>query len=121
MLGKNSPYDCKECKEKTSKKLGLGVQDICSALTGLQVDATVSHQSIPSYENVPYSLRNVRRKEKTQLRKSDETNISRLFQKLSCSSVPQGSINDTIIQGMVTPHISFPHSRDNISSALSVI
>ena len=103
---------CKGEKEKASKKLGLGVQDICSALTELQVDATVSGQSIPSYESVPYSFRNIRRKDKTQLRKSPETNISRLFQKLSCSSVPANSIKDTKIQGMVKTYISFPFSRN---------
>jgi hypothetical protein len=107
---------CKGEKEKTSRKLGLGVQDICSALTELQVDATVSGQSIPSYESVPNSSRNNRRNEKAQLRKSAETNISRLFQKLSCSNAPKGSINvDTKSQGMLAPYITLTPSSNRLS------
>ena len=108
---------CKGEKEKTSRKLGLGVQDICSALTELQVDATVSGQSIPSYESVPNSSRNNRRNEKAQLRKSAETNISRLFQKLSCSNAPKRSINvDTKSQGMLAPYITLTPSCNRLKA-----
>ena len=91
---------CKEEKEKASRKFGLGVQDICSALNELQVDTTYSGKSIPSYESIQCPSRNIRRKNNAQLRKSAETNMSKLFQKLSCSTAPQRSINtDTKTQG----------------------
>ena len=76
----------KEEKEKEAKKIGMGLKDICSALTGLQVD-TNTQKPFPGTS----SGREKRSKEKLD---REETSISRLFQKLSCDI--KGQKNDAI-------------------------
>ena len=65
-------------KEKEAKKIGMGLKDICSALTDLQVDAN-SAKILP----IISSEKEKRPKEKFD---KSEKSISRLFQKLSCDN-----------------------------------
>ena len=65
-------------KEKEAKKIGMGLKDICSALTDLQVD-TNSAKILP----IISSEKEKRPKEKFD---KSEKSISRLFQKLSCDN-----------------------------------
>ena len=90
---------CKGEKEKAAKKLELGLKDICSSLTGLQVDGTTSHHSaLLSNEIYMDSRKNFKKDIKKQKSsRKVESNISKLFQRLSCgnefpdskASVPQ--------------------------------
>lgn len=90
---------CKGEKEKAAKKLELGLKDICSSLTGLQVDGTTSHHSaLLSNEILMDSRKNIKKDIKKQKSsRKVESNISKLFQRLSCgnefpdskASVPQ--------------------------------
>ena len=92
---------CKEEKDKAARKLGLGVQEICSALTDLQVDPTVAGKSSPPLKSSRKTRSNIKRNEKEQIGTNVETNISRLFKKLSCSST-QGSMDvKSKIKGML--------------------
>ena len=63
-------------KEKETQKIGMGLRDICSALTGLQVDANSS-------KDFPILPSEKKKTLKTNSNKA-ETSISRLFQRLSC-------------------------------------
>ena len=90
----------KEEREKETKKIGLGLKDICSALTELQVSAsdlkeqenTSSDLSLGNQciQNSRKCARKERKRKKVMCRKT-ESNISRLFQKLSCSTESSNS------------------------------
>lgn len=86
---KSRKVKSKKYKEERRKaqKIEMGLKDICSALTQLQVDATVSEKevySVPQDEVHNFTKRNVGdRKTKKHKCCKVEPNISRLLQKLS--------------------------------------
>ena len=76
-------------REWADQKVGLGLKDICTALTGLQVDANVSKENEATLlhneaKNFPRKSIKKDRKKKERMCHKVESNISKLFQKLTC-------------------------------------
>ena len=74
-------------KEKDVKKMSMGLKDICSALTGLQVDSSSLKSNLLTVKSPERD-----KKSKSQFDK-EEKSITRLFQKLSCDI--NGQKNET--------------------------
>ena len=71
-------------KEKRAEKIGLGLKDICTALTDLKVDASACNKANASYKNIPGQSKIKSSKRDNDSSKKADLHISKLFQKLSC-------------------------------------
>ena len=75
-------------REKRAEKIGLGLKDICTALTDLKVDASACDKANASYKNIPGQS-----KMKTSKRQFFEANFSPDGEKLNSTYVPNIDIN----------------------------
>ena len=71
-------------REKRAEKIGLGLKDICTALTDLKVDASTCDKANASYKNKSGQCKIKSSKREYDSSKKEDLHISKLFQKLSC-------------------------------------
>lgn len=100
-----SKKSAKEEREKETKKIELGLKDICSALNGLEVCASVPKEEKSASSGLPVTGELTQKSRKTARRerhrkericRKTESNISRLFQKLTCSSESSSSTTSCV-------------------------